>query len=110
MDVLKNKQYMTTDYICRYTHRPYYYNTVDKKEIFGIGSNMNKNTAWVAHKVEQEDTLDSLALAYYNNPTFWWVIAYFNDILYPLDDIKLIDHYSILKIPSIASIEFGADR
>ena len=41
---------------------------------------MNKNITWVAHQVISTDTLDKLALTYYNNPTYWWVIAYFNDI------------------------------
>lgn len=108
MDVLRNKQYEDYDYICRYTGVPYYYNSEDDREVYGLGSNLKKNTSWVAHKVQQEDNLDSLALKYYNNPTYWWVIAYFNDIQDSL--INLIDYYDIIKIPSIASIEFGATR
>ena len=59
----------------------------------------------MTHKVKSNDTLNSLALKYYNNPTFWWVIAYFNDVQ---DAFKpLIDKYATLKIPNIASVEFG---
>ena len=109
MDVLKDKQYGVFDYNpCRYTGVPYYYNTQDEKYIYGLGSNMKKDLPWVAHKVKQEDSLDSIALTYYNNPTYWWVIAYFNDIQDSL--VHLIDYYDIIKIPNISSIEFGAER
>lgn len=104
MDILTNKKYITFDYICRYTGVPFYFNTQDKRETAGIGFNMTKETDWVAHKVKQEDSLDSLALTYYGNPTFWWVIAYFNDIQDSL--IKLSEHYKIIKIPSITGINF----
>lgn len=108
MDTLKNKRYADFDYISRYTAVPYYYDTLANRDVYGIGTNMKKDTSWVAHKVTQEDSLDSLALTYYNNPTYWWVIAYFNDIQDPF--IKLLDKFTIIKIPSISSIEFGAER
>lgn len=108
MDALTNKKFEQFDYTCRYTNVPYYYNSLDQREIFGLCSNMKQNTTWVAHKVQAEDTFDSLALKYYNNPTFWWIITYFNNIQDPF--VKIIDHYDILKIPSISSIEFGAER
>ena len=80
MDVLKDKNYKTYDYTSRYTSTPYYYNTEDNKYIYGIGKQIDKNTAYTAHKVKETDTLDYLALKYYGNPTYYWVIAYFNDI------------------------------
>ena len=104
MDVLRNKNYETYDYLSRYTTVPYYYHIKDQREIYGIGSNLSKDTPWVAHKVIQEDTLDGLALTYYNNPTFWWVIAYFNDMQDPF--IKLSNSFNIIKIPNISSINF----
>jgi hypothetical protein len=52
--------------------------------------------------------LDSLALTYYNNPTYWWAIAYFNDI--PDAFENLYDNFIIIKIPNISSIEFGEVR
>jgi hypothetical protein len=105
MDVLKNKKYIKVDYISRYSGVPHYYHEVDQKEIAGLGKNMLKNVTWVAHKVVSTDTLDKLALTYYNNPTYWWVIAYFNDIQDSF--ISLKDHYNILQIPNISSITFG---
>jgi nucleoid-associated protein YgaU len=69
---------------------------------------MNKDIAWVSHSVKQEDTLDSLALKYYGNPTFWWIIAYFNDIQDAFE--ILCPKYITLKIPSVSKVQFGADR
>ena len=63
MDSLKDKKYGSFDYISRYASVPYYYHTIDKKEIFGVGQNMRKEINWVAHKVVSTDTLDKLALA-----------------------------------------------
>lgn len=105
MDTLKNKNYESYDYLSRYTAVPYYFDTIRQREIYGIGSNLRKDTPYVSHKLDQEDTLHNLALRYYNNPTYWWVIAYFNDIQDSF--ISLIDHYSIIKIPNIAGITFG---
>lgn len=108
MDVLKNKSYGKFDYTSRYASVPYYYHTLDDKYIYGIGSNLNKNTYYTLHNVKDTDTLDYLALKYYNNPTFFWVIAYFNDIQDAF--IKLSDHYKTIKIPHISSIKFGSER
>ena len=105
MDTLKNKNYESYDYLSRYTHVPYYFDTVKQREIYGIGSNLSKDSPYVSHKITQEDTLHSLSLQYYNNPTYWWVIAYFNDIQDSF--VHLIDYYSTLRIPNIASISFG---
>jgi hypothetical protein len=105
MESLKDKKYASFDYISRYASVPYYYHTIDNKEIFGLGKNMYKNITWVAHSVISTDTLDKLALTYYNNPTYWWIIAYFNDIQDPF--IRLKDYFDILKIPSITNVAFG---
>jgi hypothetical protein len=105
MDTLKNKIYADFDYLSRYTNTPYYYDTLKNREIYGIGTNLKTDTEFVTHKVRGNDTLHSLALKYYNNPTFWWVIAYFNNIQ---DSFKPIaEKYKTLKIPNISGIEFG---
>lgn len=105
MDDLTNKRYAQFDYTSRYTGIPYYYNKKDKKDIYGLSKNMIKDVPWVAHKVVQDDTLDKLALNYYNNPSYWWIIAYFNDIQDAF--IKLKDYFDIIKIPALNGIEFG---
>ena len=105
MDTLKNKNYATFNYLSRYTNVPYFFDTLSEKDIYDISTNLKNNSEFVTHKVKSNDTLNSLALKYYNNPTFWWVIAYFNDVQ---DAFKpLIDKYVTLKIPNIASVEFG---
>lgn len=108
MDSLKDKRYASFDYISRYAGVPYYYHTLDNKEIFGLGQNMSKNTNWVAHQVVSTDTLDKLALTYYNNPTYWWVIAYFNDIQDAF--IRLKDYFDVIKIPALTSVSFETLR
>lgn len=105
MDDLKNKRYIKFDYTARYIGIPVYYNKRDDRELFGLSKNMIKTAAWVAHKVVPTDTLDKLALSYYNNPSYWWIIAYFNDIQDAF--IKLSDRFDVLKIPDIRSLEFG---
>ena len=105
MDTLKNKIYAKFDYLSRYTDIPYYYDTLQNKETYGIGTNLKTTSEFVTHKVKSNDTLHSLALKYYNNPTFWWVIAYFNNIQDAFKPLR--NKYETLKIPSIASIEFG---
>ena len=109
MDVLKNKIYASYDYIARYSGIPYYYHTIDDREIFGLSKNMlKKNVSWVAHTVQPEDTLDKLALSYYNNPTYWWIIAYFNDIQDAF--IRLKDYFDVIKIPAMTGLNFGDIR
>jgi nucleoid-associated protein YgaU len=105
MDTLRNKRFEAYDYVCRYTTVPYYYDTLGQRSVYGIGSNMLKNIAFTSHEVKETDTLDSLALKYYNNPSYWWVIAYFNDLQDAF--VKLSDKLDVIQIPAIASIEFG---
>lgn len=108
MDVLKDKAFKNYDYTCRYTSTPYYFNTEDQKYVYGIGTQLAKDIPYVAHKVKDTDTLDYLSLKYYNNPTYFWVIASFNDIF----DIyeKLSDNYSVIKIPKITGVYFENPR
>lgn len=108
MDKLKDKKYVTFDYVSRYASVPCYYHTEDNRELFGLGKNMRKDVSWVAHQVVATDTLDKLALTYYNNPTYWWIIAYFNDIQDAF--IRLKDHFEVLKIPALTNVSFADMR
>lgn len=105
MDTLKNKRYENYSYLSRYTNVPYFFDTLRNKDIYGIGTGLKMDTEYVTHKVKSIDTLHSLSLKYYNNPTFWWVIAYFNNIQDSFKPLK--DKYITLKIPNITNIEFG---
>ena len=108
MEKLTNKKYNQYDYNSRYTGIPYYYDTEKSREVYGIGEQMSKDAPFVAHKVKSDDTLDALALTYYNNPTYWWIIAYFNNIIDPF--IQLSTKYTVIKIPNISSIKFKNAR
>ena len=103
MDVLIEKSYRDYDKLSRYASFPYYYNTLDNKYIYGTTSYLGKNISARLHKVQKGDTLDSLSLVYYGNPTYFWVIADFNNILDCMEDLEI---GSNIYIPSINEIEY----
>ena len=103
MEVLKNKDYRTYDYISRYTGFPFYYNTKDNKYIYGTTGQLVKDIPFVLHIVRNRDTFDSLALNYYGNPTLYWVICDFNNIQDPFTDLKVGQK---IKIPTLSSLSF----
>ena len=108
MDTLKDKSFEHYDYLCRYETVPYYYDTLDNKKIYGIGSNIEKDISYVSHKVVKGDTLDSLSLQYYNSSIYYWVIAMYNDIQDAFIDLS--EYFDIIKIPNISSITFGKEN
>ena len=103
MDVLKNKSYKQYTKLSRYSPFPYYYHTLDKKYIYGKTAYLKDDTVYTTYTIQRNDTLDSLALKFYNNPTLYWIICSFNHIQDPY--IELIEGEQ-LKIPSISNIEF----
>ena len=102
MNVLKDKSSKTYLYTSRYATLPYYYNTLDKKYMYGISKNLNTNTNYVLHNLVDSDSLDSLALKYYGRPDLFWVIADFNNLNDPY--IRLVDKMSSIKIPALSGI------
>ena len=82
---------------------PYYYHTQDNKYIYGITAYLNDTTPYKAHVVQAGDTLDTLALYYYNNPTMYWVICSFNHIRNPYKQLVV---GSVIKIPSLSTIKY----
>lgn len=105
MDSLKEKSYRTYSYISRYASFPYFYNARDDKYVYGTTAHLSKNVSFVAHKVKQSDTLDSLSFEYYGRPDLYWVIADFNDILDPL--AALFGKYATINVPTLGNVEFG---
>lgn len=103
MDKLVNKKYKDYNYFSRYTSFPYYYHTDDKKYIYGFTSHLKDTATYVLHKVKQNETYDSIALDYYNNPTFFWVICDFNKVQNPFEK-PLVN--VMLKIPTLSDISF----
>ena len=104
MDVLKDKQRKEYSYNSRYASFPIYYNTVDKKYVYGLTSQLRDDINYVECKVQPGDNLDNLAEHYYGRPDYYWVIADFNRIQDPL--IELYGKYDTIKIPVFSKIAF----
>lgn len=104
MDILTRKEYKNYDRVSRYSVFPYYYNHIDNKYIYGTTAHLKKQDVnFVSHKIVQGDTLDTLSLYYYNSPTYFWIIADFNNIIDPFEDLSV---GKILKIPTFSHVEF----
>lgn len=104
MDVLTDKQQREYDYISRYSSFSFYYNNQDGKYIYEVTSQLSDNIEYVAHKITQSDTLDSLSYYYYGRPDLYWVIADFNRIQDPF--VRLFGNYKSLKVPKLSNISY----
>lgn len=104
MDVLSNKEYRTYNYISRYSPSPVYYHRLDDKYIVGRDKWLKEDSLFESYIVQVNDSYDSLALRFYNNPSYYWIICSFNRIADPFDKPK---PGTVLKIPSISNIEFS---
>lgn len=103
MKVLQDKNYKTYNYLSRYSGFPYYYNILDGKYIYGTTANLKDNISYTLYEVKRGDTYDSIALDFYNIPTYFWIICDFNKIQDPIEPPK---EGTRLKIPSITSLSF----
>ena len=103
MDILSNETYKQYNNLSRYTLVPIFYNKLDKKYQPGFPMRLDKSTLCINHKVEAGDTLDSMALFYYGNPTYYWIIADFNDIMDPFLPLTVGE---TLKVPTFSSLVF----
>ena len=104
--MLLNEQRKEYDYFSRYQNTSYYYDTRDDKYVMGITQWLDDTTPYIKHTVQRNDTYDTLALQYYNNPTYWWVIADFNRVLDPF--IKPSVGIEI-KIPIFSNLQFQGE-
>ena len=103
-EVLTEKRYRDYVNISRYSPFPYYYNSNDNKYVYGITAQLRTDdTPFVTHVVKQGESLDSLALYYYNNPTYYWIICDFNRIQDPFTELSI---GTKLKIPTFSSIKY----
>lgn len=103
MDKLIDKTYKTYKRVSRYSSFPYYYNTQDNKYLYGTMSHLDPTTPYTSYVVKKNDTFDSISLAFYNTPLFFWAICDFNNINDPFQ--RPIEGSS-LNIPILSSIEF----
>ena len=103
MDVLVNKQYKSYDKFSRYAPLPYYYNIVDNKYVYGTYHQLRDDTNYQLYVTQKNDTYDSISLKFYNNPTYYWVIADFNRIEDPFISPT---EGTQLKIPAFSNLTF----
>lgn len=100
MDILTNKTAKTSPYYSRYNGLYYYYNKRDKKNQMATSRWLSQNNTYSTYTVQEGDTYDSIALWFYNNPTYYWIICDFNRILDPLKKPEVGD---VLYIPTMGS-------
>jgi len=100
---LSNKSYKNYSGISRYEQLPYYYDKEQDKYIYGTAKYLNNETSFVGYKVKRNDTWDSIALYYYNNPTYYWIITSYNRIQDPFIQPTPGE---IIKIPTFSTISF----
>ena len=103
-DILKDKQTKDYPYTSRYAQFPIYYNTKDRKYMYGLTSQLRDDIPYVECKIQPGDNFDNLAEHYYGRPDYYWVIADFNRISDAF--VELYGNYDTLKIPVFSSISF----
>ena len=107
MNVLTNRTVKSTPYFSRYNGLNYYYNNNDDKyqlETRQWLAQLSDSAAVTTHIVKKGETYDWLALKYYNNPTYYWIICDYNRIIDPLKNPKAGD---VLYIPALnAGLQF----
>jgi len=108
MDTLNKTGGKNYGYLSRYSGVNIYYDTLRDREVYGIIKDLRKDIPHVTHWLKQNETLDTLALKYYNNPTYWWIIAMYNDI--PDALAPLMPRYSTVQIPNLAGLSFSKER
>ena len=103
MNVLKNKYYKNYEKLSRYASFPCYYNTLDNKYVTGTTTNLTA-TEYSVYEVKSGESYDLIALKAYNNPTYFWIICDFNNIIDAfVDPIP----GTRLKLPVISTIDFA---
>lgn len=103
MNILSNETYKQHSNLSRYTLVPIFYNKLDKKYQPGFPMGLKRDLLSIQHKVVAGDTLDSMSLYYYGNPTYYWIIADYNNILDPFLPLTVGE---ILYVPTFSTIEF----
>jgi len=103
MDVLKDRQYKSYPRLSRYSTFPYYYNTLDNKYVVSTTAYLDNTTTYSLYLIKEGDTLDSIALEQYNNPTYYWVLCSFNRIQDPFKELVVGEY---IKVPVISTLQY----
>ena len=106
MDVLRRKQYKQYSKLSKYQLSPIYYHTLDEKYIQGNPCNLSIDTPFIWHTIQHNDSWDGIALFYYGNPTYYWIVCDFNRIQNPFD--KPVVGAKIM-IPTFSDIVFNQE-
>ena len=103
MSVIRDSALKNYNHLSRYSTIPTYYNPVDRARYHGTALQLSRNfTSFWTYVVKIGDTLDSIALRYYNTPLYWWIIA---DVNAMQDSLELKEG-QILSIPDINEVVF----
>ncbi len=107
MNVLTNRAIKSSKYYSRYNGLSYYYNNLDDKYQLETRHWLKEfiDTSKIqTYIVKEKDTYDTIALEFYNNPTYYWVICDYNRIIDPFTSPKV---GTVLYLPSLnAGLEF----
>ena len=100
MDILTNKTAKTSNYYSRYNGINMFYNKHDMKYQLALKSWLKQDFQYTKYVVQENDTLDYIALKFYNNPTYYWIICDANKIIDPMIEPT---PGTMLIIPSLGS-------
>lgn len=64
----------------------------------------NNESVFDYYTVEEEDWLDNISAQFYGTPFLWWVVAIFNDITNPYEELEAGKVLRILKNNNIYTI------
>ena len=103
MGKLVDKSYKNYDKLSRYSNIPYWYNLNTQKYTYGTVSWLSDDTSYENYIIQQGDTLDTLSLRAYGSPIYYWIIASFNRIRDPFEQLKVGEK---IKIPTKSVIHF----
>src|SRR5574344_505344 len=101
MQELINKSYKSYGRLSRYSSFPYYYDKLHDKYVYGTTAYLDASTPYQNYVVKKNDSYDSIALSFYNNPTYYWIICNFNQIQDPFSKPEIGIN---LQIPVISKI------
>lgn len=102
-NTISDSLYRDYDRLSRYQVFPYFYYYNDSKYCYGTTAQLKNNTNYINYIVQVGDTFDTLALKFYNNPTYYWIICDFNRIQDPFSTLK---EGATIKIPTFSDIEY----
>lgn len=100
----KNKGLKQYSYLSRYTSVPVMGDSTAGRQYHGTVKWIDmEDIEYTIYSCKGGETLENLALNFYGNPQYWWVIADANRII---DSFKPLEEGMSLKIISLNDIKF----